>query len=65
MNTIGFLAGVVLLVVAVYFGRNEFIRREREGFRRTVQRSVENLEELKELTKVFSEKQIVKVRKKS
>jgi len=51
----------VLLVLAVYFGRNELSRRERETFRRTVDRSRHTLGEIKEHAKEFSAKEIIKV----
>lgn len=61
MNTLGALAGLLLLIVAIYVGKKEFSRREREAFRRTVERSAETLADLKEHTKEFSKKEILKV----
>lgn len=61
MNTLGILAGVALLVLAVYFGRNELVRREREAFRRTVERSAHALNQIKEHAKEFNKKEILKV----
>ena len=61
MSKVGIGAGFVLLVLAVYFGRNELSRREREAFRRTVDRSRHTLGEIKEHAKEFSAKEIIKV----
>lgn len=61
MNTLGALAGLVLLVVAIYFGKQEFSRREREAFRRTVVRSTETLADLKEHAQEFNKKEVLKV----
>lgn len=61
MNTLGALAGLMLLVVAIYFGKQEFSRREREAFRRTVVRSTETLADLKEHSQEFNKKEVLKV----
>lgn len=61
MNTLGAVAGIALLILAVYFGRNELVRRERDAFRRTVERSVKTLASIKEHAKEFNQREILKV----
>ncbi|XP_045193828.2 linear primary-alkylsulfatase-like [Mercenaria mercenaria] len=61
MNTLGYIVGIALISVAIYYGINAWKSREREAYKNKIRRGLETLDEIKEHAKEFNQKSIVKV----
>lgn len=61
MNSFGYIVGIALIAMVIFYARNAWISHKREIYRIQIKRGLETLEEIKEHAKEFNEKSIIKV----